>query len=130
MTPSNLFSFSFTINGLNTTADLWGNAPYSCVAIAKGFHSRSILYSGQSNTRPPIKCYCFKNASTFGGEILKWVFTQHACCSFKSSNGLIRRRSDYIIGLYCPSNRSKQIKETHTAYSAGTQYTRQSLNEK
>ena len=32
--------------------------------------------------------------------------------------------------IYCPSNRSKQIKETHTAYSAGTQYTRQSLNEK
>ena len=30
--------------------------------------------------------------------------------------------------IYCPSNRSKQIKETHTAYSAGTQYTRQSLN--
>ena len=29
-----------------------------------------------------------------------------------------------------PSNRSKQIQETHTAYSAGTQYTRQSLNEK
>ena len=32
--------------------------------------------------------------------------------------------------IYCPSNRSKQIKETHTAYSAGTQYTLQSLNEK
>ena len=32
--------------------------------------------------------------------------------------------------IYCPSNRSKQIKETHTAYSTGTQYTRQSLNEK
>ena len=32
--------------------------------------------------------------------------------------------------IYCPSNRSKQIKETHIAYSAGTQYTRQSLNEK
>ena len=32
--------------------------------------------------------------------------------------------------VYCPSNRSKQIQETHTAYSAGTQYTRQSLNEK
>ena len=31
--------------------------------------------------------------------------------------------------IYCPSNRSKQITETHTAYSAGTQYTRQSLNE-
>ena len=29
-----------------------------------------------------------------------------------------------------PSNRSKQIRETHTADSAGTQYTRQSLNEK
>ena len=29
-----------------------------------------------------------------------------------------------------PSNRSKQIQETHTAYSACTQYTRQSLNEK
>ena len=29
--------------------------------------------------------------------------------------------------IYCPSNRSKQIKETHTAYGAGTQYTRQSL---
>ena len=29
-----------------------------------------------------------------------------------------------------PSNRSKQILETHRAYSAGTQYTRQSLNEK
>ena len=29
-----------------------------------------------------------------------------------------------------PSNRSKQIQETHTAYSPGTQYTRQSLNEK
>ena len=28
-----------------------------------------------------------------------------------------------------PSNRSKQIQETHMAYSAGTQYTRQSLNE-
>ena len=32
--------------------------------------------------------------------------------------------------IYCPSNRSKQIQKTHTAYSAGTQYTRQSLNEK
>ena len=32
--------------------------------------------------------------------------------------------------IYYPSNRSKQIQETHTAYSAGTQYTRQSLNEK
>ena len=32
--------------------------------------------------------------------------------------------------IYCPSNRSKQIKEIHTAYTAGTQYTRQSLNEK
>ena len=25
--------------------------------------------------------------------------------------------------IYCPSNRSKQIQETHMAYSAGTQYT-------
>ena len=32
--------------------------------------------------------------------------------------------------IYCPSNRSKQIQETHTAYSTGTQYARQSLNEK
>ena len=32
--------------------------------------------------------------------------------------------------IYCPSNRSKQIKETYTACSAGTQYMRQSLNEK
>ena len=32
--------------------------------------------------------------------------------------------------IYCTSNQSKQIKETHTDYSAGTQYTRQSLNEK
>ena len=32
--------------------------------------------------------------------------------------------------IYCPSNRSKQIKETHTANSTSTQYTRQSLNEK
>ena len=32
--------------------------------------------------------------------------------------------------INCPCNRSKHIKETHTAYSAGTQYTRQSLNEK
>ena len=31
--------------------------------------------------------------------------------------------------ICCPSDRSKQIQETHTAYSAGTQYTRQSLNE-
>ena len=33
--------------------------------------------------------------------------------------------------ICCPSNRSKQIQETHTAYSAGTQYTRHcwSLNE-
>ena len=31
--------------------------------------------------------------------------------------------------IYCPSNRSKQIKETHTAYGPDTQYTRQSLNE-
>ena len=29
-----------------------------------------------------------------------------------------------------PSNRSKQILDTHAAYSAGTQYQRQSLNEK
>ena len=36
----------------------------------------------------------------------------------------------YNNRIYCPSNRSKQIKETHTAYSAGTKYTRQSLNEK
>ena len=32
--------------------------------------------------------------------------------------------------IYCPGNRSKQIQETHTVYSADTQYTRQSLNEK
>ena len=32
--------------------------------------------------------------------------------------------------IFCPSNRSKQIQETHTACSAGTQYTRRSLNEK
>ena len=32
--------------------------------------------------------------------------------------------------IYCPRNRSKQNKEIHTAYTAGTQYTRQSLNEK
>ena len=32
--------------------------------------------------------------------------------------------------MYCPSNRFKQIQETHMAYSVGTQYTRQSLNEK
>ena len=32
--------------------------------------------------------------------------------------------------ICCPSNRSKQVKETHTAYTADTQYTRQSLNEK
>ena len=25
-------------------------------------------------------------------------------------------------GIYCPSNRSKKIQETHTAYSTGTQY--------
>ena len=32
--------------------------------------------------------------------------------------------------ICCPSNRSKQVQETHTAYIADTQYTRQSLNEK
>ena len=32
-------------------------------------------------------------------------------------------------GICYPSSRSKQIQETHMAYSAGTQYTRQSLNE-
>ena len=32
--------------------------------------------------------------------------------------------------IYCPSNRSKQIQETHMAYSTSTQYTRQSLNDK
>ena len=32
--------------------------------------------------------------------------------------------------IFCPSNRSKQVQETHTAYIADTQYTRQSLNEK
>ena len=32
--------------------------------------------------------------------------------------------------IYCAGNRSKQIQETHTAYCGGTQYTRQSLNEK
>ena len=32
--------------------------------------------------------------------------------------------------IYCPSNRSKQIQETHTGHSASSQYTRQSLNEK
>ena len=32
-------------------------------------------------------------------------------------------------GICYPSNRSKQIQETHMAYSTGTQYTRQSLNE-
>ena len=32
-------------------------------------------------------------------------------------------------GICYPSNRSKQIQETHMAYSAGTQFTRQSLNE-
>ena len=38
----------------------------------------------------------------------------------------IRRRSDYIIGFITPA--IKQIQETHTAYSADTQSTRQSLN--
>ena len=33
------------------------------------------------------------------------------------------------IRIYCHSNRSKQMQETHTAYSAFTQYSRQSLNE-
>ena len=32
--------------------------------------------------------------------------------------------------ICCPSNRSKQVQETHTAYIADTQYTLQSLNEK
>ena len=32
--------------------------------------------------------------------------------------------------ICCPSNRSKQVQETHTAYISDTQYTRQSLNEK
>ena len=32
--------------------------------------------------------------------------------------------------ICCPSNRSKQVQETHTAYIADTQYTRQSWNEK
>ena len=32
--------------------------------------------------------------------------------------------------ICCPSNRSKQVQETHMAYIADTQYTRQSLNEK
>ena len=32
-------------------------------------------------------------------------------------------------GICYPSNRSKQIKETHMVYSAGTQYMRQSFNE-
>ena len=32
--------------------------------------------------------------------------------------------------ICCPSNRSKQVPETHTAYISGTQYKRQSLNEK
>ena len=32
--------------------------------------------------------------------------------------------------IYYPSNRSKQTRETHTGDSAGTQFTRQSLNEK
>ena len=31
--------------------------------------------------------------------------------------------------IYCPSNRSKQIQESHTAYRTVTEYTRQSLNE-
>ena len=58
-----------------------------------------------------------------------------ACCFLRTKMQLaarpnIRRRSDYIIGFVTPSNRSKQIRETHTADSAGTQYTRQSLNEK
>ena len=33
-------------------------------------------------------------------------------------------------GISCPSNRSKQIQQTQMAYSAGTQYTRQSLKGK
>ena len=32
--------------------------------------------------------------------------------------------------ISCPGNWSTQIQETHASYSAGTQYTRQSLNEK
>ena len=32
--------------------------------------------------------------------------------------------------IYCPINWSKQIQETHMAYSAGTHYTLQNLNEK
>ena len=43
---------------------------------------------------------------------------------------VISRRSDYIGLIPQCSNRSKQILEPQTAYSDGTQYTRQSLNEK
>ena len=89
ITPPNLFSFPFTIDGLEIAADLRGNAPYSCVTIAKGFHSRSILYSGQFNTQTPIKCYCLKNALYIWQGILKCVFIQHACCSFKKIEWII-----------------------------------------
>ena len=40
----------------------------------------------------------------------------------------IHRRTDYVIGFIAPA--ISPNKETHMAYSASTQYTRQSLSEK
>ena len=49
----------------------------------------------------------------------------------KANRALVHSPEKWLHNrIYCSSNRSKQIQEIHTAYSAGTQYTRQSLNEK
>ena len=51
-------------------------------------------------------------------------FAAYIVCRCNSPEKLCHNR------ICCPSNRSKQVQETHTAYIADTQYTRQSLNEK
>ena len=52
----------------------------------------------------------------------------HICCRISYGHNSPEKLCHNRI--CCPSNRSKQVQETHTAYIADTQYTRQSLNEK
>ena len=82
---------------------------------------------------------CEKEKHICQWECICGVFPQPKSCanthlflSLSSHNRLDPNSPEKSLynRIYCPSNRSKQIKVTHTAYTAGTQYMRQSLNEK
>ena len=74
----------------------------------KGSRPKRLIHSGWIRLQRVSKKWCMWKCAILINSLEKWLHNR----------------------IYCPSNRSKQIQETHKAYSDGTQYTRQSLNEK